>query len=136
MFKRFGLKTLALAAGLAIAAPVITLARDHDDDRGRGYSRQENFRGDRGGRDFHDRGFRDRGWGHRDFDDDDGGRWGVGFGYYSAPAPVPVPAPAVNGYYDQYGNWQPAYGQQGYYQQYPDQQYPNQPYPNQSYYRR
>jgi len=95
MLQKLGMKTLALAAALAAAVPGVTLARDHDNFRGRGPEHHEVYRGD---------------WGHRDRDwDHDRGRWGFGFGVYTAPTPVPVPvpSPAANGYYDQYGVWHP-----------------------------
>lgn len=100
MIKRFGIKTLALAAVLAAAVPGVTFARDRDDFR-RGPERHEVFRG------------HDRDWDH------DRGHWNFGFGIYAAPTPVPVPVPAApaSGYYDPYGVWHayaPAYPPYGY----------------------
>src|SRR5579884_986187 len=91
MLKRFGLSTLALATALAVAAPVMSMARDRDDIHGRDADRHELYvpRG-------------------RDWDHD---RRGVNFGV--GVNVVPTPAPAVNGYYDQYGVWHPY----GYYDQ-------------------
>ena len=85
MLKKLGFKTMALAAGLAVAAPTISLARDRDDFRGRNVERNERFER----RDRDDRGFRDR----------DDRRFN--FRYYAAPAP------AANGYYDRFGVWHP-----------------------------
>jgi hypothetical protein len=91
MLKKLGFKTMALAAGLAVAAPTLSLARDRDDLRGRNsnsHARVENHeRYERSDRD--NRGIRDRG--DRRFN----------FRSYSTPAP------AANGYYDQYGVWHP-----------------------------
>lgn len=78
MLKKLGFKTMALAAGLAVAAPTISLARDRDDR----HERVER-------RDRDDRGFRDR----------DDRRFN--FRYYSAPVP------AANGFYDRFGVWHP-----------------------------
>ena len=88
MLKLFGLKTMALAAGLAVAAPTISLARDRDDSRGR----REPVRNERVD---HDRFVR------RDHD------------YFRFNVRV-APAPAVSGYYDQFGVWHPY----GYYDQF------------------
>jgi hypothetical protein len=91
MLKKLGLKTMALAAGLAVAAPTLSLARDRDDSRGRNFNshaRVENH-AQYEHRDIDNRGFRDR----------DDRRFN--FRSYSAPAP------AANGYYDQYGVWHP-----------------------------
>jgi len=91
---------MALAAGLAVAAPGVSLARDRDDHRG---GHHEVYRGREG-------------WRNRDWDHDRRG-WSLGFGY-TAPVPVPVaPAPAT-GYYDQFGVWHP-------YNYYPSAPYPN-----------
>lgn len=90
MLKKLGIPTLALAMGLAVAAPAVTLARGRDDNRGRGVEHHEVYRG----RD-------DRGW-----RGGDRGRFNFGFGVYAAPAPA--------GYYDQYGIWHPyVYGPYG-----------------------
>ena len=97
MFKKLGIKTLALAAVLA-AAPAVTFARDWDDYRGQGYDQHEMYRGSSG--------YQNRGWHNQDRD-----RRNSGFGWYSAPAPV------ARGYNGQGGYGQSYYGQ-GYETQY------------------
>ena len=89
MLKKLGFKTMALAAGLAVAAPTLSLARDRDDSRGRNFNSHvvENHAYEH--RDIDNRGFRDR----------DDRRFNIRS--YAAPAP------AANGYYDQYGVWHP-----------------------------
>jgi hypothetical protein len=77
MLKKLGFKTMALAAGLAVAAPTISLARDRDDFRGRNVDRHERFER----RDRDDRRFNLR--------------------FYSAPTR------RSDGYYDRYGVWHP-----------------------------
>lgn len=106
MLKRFGLSTLALATALAVAAPVVSMARDRDDDRGfrgRDFDRHERMEHRDYGRHFRDWDG-DYGRRSRDWDRDRGrSRFGFSFGYQTAPTP------AANGYYDQYGIWH-AYG--------------------------
>jgi hypothetical protein len=87
MFKKLGIKTLALAAVMAVAAPAVTFARDWDDYRGRGDEHQMVYRGSSG--------YDNRVWSNQDRD-----RWNVGVGSYRAPAPV------VRGY-----NGRGSYGQ-------------------------
>jgi hypothetical protein len=89
MLKKLGFTTLGLAAALTLLAPTVTLARDRDDNRGRGYGGPENHQviqhRQRAEHDWreHDRGYE---FGAR--------------GYTAL-------APAANGYYDQFGNWHP-----------------------------
>jgi hypothetical protein len=103
MLKKFRLSTLALAAAMAVAAPTMSMAANHDDHRGGNNDRREVSRG----RD-NDRGevSRGRDWDRRDFRYHDRDRdRGFSFGFRVGTAP----APAANGYYDQYGVWH-AYG--------------------------
>jgi hypothetical protein len=93
MLKRFGLKTLGLAAILAMAVPTLSVAAERGD----------HGRGDRGfevhGRDYDH---------HEVYHVDRDHRGGFGIGIYAAPAPAPA------GYYDQFGVWHPY----GYYDQF------------------
>jgi hypothetical protein len=94
MLKKLGLKTLALAAGLAVAAPTISLARDRDDYRGGDFNRNQRF-------DSHAR------YEHRDWDDrgvrfqTNGRRSSFGVGINTAPA---YRNGYSNGYYNGYSN--------------------------------
>ena len=98
MLKLFGLKTMALAAGLAVAAPTISLARDRDDFRG-------NREPVRNQRIDHDR------FVHRDVDRDRFVRRDRDDYRYNVRV---APTPAATGYYDQFGVWHPY----GYYDQF------------------
>ena len=106
MFKKLGIKALALAAVMAVAAPAVTFARDSDDYRGRGDEHREMYRGSSG---YDSRMFRQQ--------NQDRDRWNLGLGWYSSPAPV---ARGYNGqgyygqgYEGQYGAWN-SYGNRGY----------------------
>jgi hypothetical protein len=90
MLKKLGIPTLALAVAMAVAAPSVTLARDRDDYRGRGFERHEMYRGRE----------------QRVWRDNDRGRFSFGINIYRAPI---APQPVANGYYDEYGVWH-AYG--------------------------
>ncbi|SRR6266567_1243134 len=97
MLKDLGLKTMALAAGLAVAAPTISLARDRDDYRGRDFNRHERFE-------------RRERWEHRDWDRGlrfrtNGRNFSFGFGINTAPS-YRYYAPNVysNGYSNGYGS--------------------------------
>ncbi len=98
MLRKLGLKTMALAAGLAVAAPTISLARDRDDFRGRDFDRHERFAN------------RER-WEHRDRDDrgwqfrSNGRNFSFGLGINTAPSyRYYTPNVYSNGYYNGYGN--------------------------------
>jgi hypothetical protein len=94
MLRKLGLKTMALTAGLAVAAPTIALARDRDDFRGHQVVRNERFdshaRYER--RDWDDRGVRFQ---------TNGRRFSFGVGINTAPA---YRNGYSNGYYNGYGN--------------------------------
>ena len=77
MFKKLGIKTLALAAVMAVAAPAVTFARDWDDYRGRGDEHHVVYRGSWG---YDNRAFR--------YEDQDRDGWNAGVSSYRAPAPV------------------------------------------------
>jgi hypothetical protein len=94
MFKKLGIKTLALAAVMAVAAPAVTFARDWDDYRGGGDEHHMVYRGPWG--------YDNRGWSNQVRD-----RWNAGVGSYRTPAPV------ARGYYGQ-GSYAQGYaGQYG-----------------------
>jgi hypothetical protein len=90
---------MALAAGLAVAAPTISLARDRDDFRGREGARNQRF-------DSHER------YEHRDWNDrgsqfrSNGRNFSFGFGVNTAPSYRYNYTPNVysNGYYNGYRN--------------------------------
>lgn len=102
--RKLGLLGVMAASLISLAAPAVAMARDWDDDHGRGYYR------DGYGYGYispHERREREKHWRHEEHE-----RWkherrypAPGYRYYNYRYRNPPPS----GYYDRWGNWHPYY---------------------------